>query len=63
MKMRILGVDSTQRGCTLPRRQTTSGNHVRVVTEKRITFIGHVMHLMNFSDGAGGKEPVCQQEM
>ena len=31
--------------------------------DKRITFIGHVMHLMNFPGGAGGKEPVCQQEM
>ena len=54
VKMRILGADSTQRCCTLPRRQTTSGNHFKVMTEKLITFIGHVMYLMGFPGGASG---------
>ena len=54
VKMRILGADSTQRCCTLPRRQTTSGNHFKVMTEKRITFIGHVMYLTGFPGGASG---------
>ena len=60
VKMRILGADSTQRCCTLPRRQTTSGSHFKVITEKQITFIGHVMYLTGFQGGASGKEPVCQ---